>query len=426
MDLSKPAQDVRALALQEGLLFDGQSLEDQERAIGRLTKELGRVALQQQLDSDPKRSYEGSSRVCSCGQDQKFVRHAQRTLKTLLGPVVYTRAYYRCPCCKKSCFPEDQKQGLGTHNISVPLAKAVVCLAEAVPYRLATDKLKELLDVEVSASTVNRLTDHVAKTASDQEQELAEAVKVDRHGVEARVTGRLYNLADGVMVHQTDGWHEAKCLQCRWQDHQGQWQAVRLCRLEKVEAFADLAHGCMHACGLENCRESVLIGDGGVWIWNHLGAIADEAIQVLDWYHAAEHVWALGKSLYGEGSGLCREIAKELCGLLWESKHQALLEKLEGVRKRLRSKAKRDAIVALEGYIKSNQSRMDYKKYREMGLVIGSGAVESDCKNLVHARLKRGSPRWSPEGCQHMLSLRSCFANGQQERLWAAKPLRAA
>jgi hypothetical protein len=426
MDLSKPAQDVRARAREEGLLFDGQSLEDQERVIGRLTRELGRLALQQQLDSDPKRGYEGSSRVCFCGQDQRFVRHAPRTLKTLLGPVVYTRAYYRCGSCKQGCFPEDQKQGLGKRDVSVPLAKAIVCLAEAMPYRSAALKLKELLDVEVSASTFNRLTDQVAKTASVQEQALAAEVKADRHQVKAPVVGRLYSLADGVMVHQTDGWHEAKCLQCRWQDQEGQWQTLRLCRLEKADAFADLAHGCMHACGLEGCRQSVLIGDGGPWIWNHLGAIADEAIQVLDWYHAAEHLWALGKSVYGEGSVLCREFAEELCGLLWESRHEALLERLKQLRKRLRSKARREAIGALEGYIISNQSRMDYKKYREMGLLIGSGAIEGDCKNLVHSRLKRGSPRWSPEGCQHMLSLRSCFANAQQKRLWAAKPLRAA
>ncbi len=91
-----------------------------------------------------------------------------------------------------------------------------------------------------------------------------------------------------------------------------------------------------------------------------------------------------------------------------------------------RARGKRDSIEELTGYLERHRSRMDYKRYRERGLDIGSGAIEGDCKNLIHARMKRGSPRWSDQGCQSMLSLRCCYANGEQKILWSRKPLLAA
>jgi hypothetical protein len=162
------------------------------------------------------------------------------------------------------------------------------------------------------------------------------------------------------------------------------------------------------------------------WIWNHLGPIADEAIEILDWYHAKEHLAALAKTLEAEGTVACTALLKELETLLWESRHAELVRLLQERKKRTRSKARRQAIDALVGYLTTHQSRMDYKKYREMGLEIGSGPIEGDCKNLIHARMKRGSPRWSDHGSQAILSLRCCHANDERKLLWNSHPLRAA
>jgi hypothetical protein len=225
------------------------------------------------------------------------------------------------------------------------------------------------------------------------------------------------------MVHRTDGWHESKVLICRWQDNAGAFHQRHVCRHENAQDFAPLAWACAHGSGLDNARQSVLLGDGIAWIWNQLGPIADEAVQILDWYHACEHLWAAGKALHGEGTEACKTFVESLKTLLWDSKIDELLGVLDQERKRLRQAAKRKALEGLRGYLENHRSRMDYKKYRDQGLDIGSGAVEGVCKNLVQARMKRGSPRWSYHGSQAMLSLRSCYANHDQSALWNRKPL---
>jgi hypothetical protein len=421
-DVTKLTQDVLALAKERGMLSG--SLERREEALRGLLSEIGQAALQHQQDQQSKLGYEGSSRVCEgCGKDQKFVGHRPRTIETQLGTLRINRAYYHCAACGRGCLPYDKAEGLGPRAVSVSLAKVVVELAEQMPFRRARATLEVLLGRKLSDNTVLRITRDVGDAADAMEQAAARQVRENRQALPAQQVGRLYLEADGVMVHRTDGWHESKTLICRWQDNQGAFHQRHVCRHESAEDFAPLAWACAHASGLDNARQSVLLGDGIAWIWNQLGPIADEAVQILDWYHACEHLWATGKTLHGEGTQACKTFVESLKALLWESKIDELLGQLDQARKRLRQAGKRNALKGLCGYIENHRARMDYKKYRDQGLDIGSGAVEGVCKNLVHARMKRGSPRWSYQGSQAMLSLRSCYANHDQPTLWNHRPL---
>lgn len=424
MDVSSLAQDVLAFAGQEQRM--GQSLADAERRLREVLGQIGQAALQLHVSQDQRRGYEGPSRVCVCGRDQKFVAHRPRTIETLLGAVSFTRAYYHCRHCGKSCAPFDQEEGLGALQVSVPLAQVVVELTDTLPFGQTQTKLEALLGRRLSASSLGRITRKVGSVASAMEEEAAEKVQTDRSMLAAMEVGRLYIYADGAMVHHLKDWQETKALQCRWQDAKGRWHARHLCRNEKVPAFDALAWACMHVCGLDNARQSVLLGDGIPWIWNHLGPLADEAVQILDWYHAKEHLSSLAKVLEGEGTPTCQELLQTLESLLWDSRHEELVTLLQDRKKHLRSIPKRKAVDELLGYLTTHRARMDYKKYREMGLEIGSGPIEGDCKNIIHARMKRGSPRWSDAGCQAMLSLRCCHANNQRTALWSRKPLLAA
>jgi hypothetical protein len=424
MDSSKLAQDVLAVAGEAGV-FSGD-LEKSEERLRDFLGRLGCEALQMHLDGQKKLGYEGSSRACGCGRDQKFVGYRRRVIETLFGPVHFARAYYHCGGCGSGHVPYDQSQGLGRRAVSVALAKLAVEVARDMSFAKAQEKLSVLLGRNLSAHTIRRITTEVGAVADAMEREAGEKVQADREAMAQQIVGRLYLEADGVMVHHTQGWQETKVLICRWQDAREKWHKKVLCRDEGIEAFAPMAWACMHGCGLDNARQSVLLGDGIPWIWNHLGPIADEAVQILDWYHAKEHLWKAARGVYGEGTEACKTFADGLETLLWESKSKALLERLEQTKRKLRSKSKRAEICGLASYLQTHEERMDYKKYREQGLDIGSGAVEGACENHVHYRMKRGSPRWSDRACQSMLSLRSCYANGQREVLWNRKPLRAA
>ena len=424
MEFNKVVGAVQALAGQRGVFTD--DLAASEEKLMELMRQLGQAVQQQHMNQQSGLGYEKSSRRCGCGKEQKFVGHRAKTFQTLFGSLELHRAYYHCRHCHRGEVPYDQVQGLGSRGVSVPLAKRVVELTCDIPFGKSQSKLESLVGCRLSENTLRRITQEVGQAADGIEQQAARQVRQDRDALPQLQQGRLYVEADGVMVHFTNGWHEVKNLVCRWQDAKEQWQQRVLCRREKVEAFTAMAWATAHGCGLENARQSVLLGDGIAWIWNHLGPIADQAVQILDWYHANEHLWATGKVLYGEGTDACATFSGSLETLLWESKADALLEALDQLHRQLRGKAKREAVKGLMNYLQSHRHRIDYQAYRDQGLYIGSGAVEGMAKNHVHARMKIGSPRWSEQGCQSMLSLRSAYANNQQETLWNHKPLLAA
>lgn len=424
IDFNKVVEEVLALARERSVFTD--DLASSEENLLEFMRQIGQAVQQRHMQQQPGLGYDKSSRPCACGQPQKFVSHRSKTFQTLLGSLELNRAYYHCSHCHQGCVPYDQVQGLGSRGVSVPLAKRVVELTCDIPFGKSQRKLQSLLGCVLSENTLRRITQEVGRRADQLEQQAAVQVQQDRQAMPQLEQGRLYVEADGAMVHFTDGWHEVKNLVCRWQDAKEQWQQRVLCRREKVEAFTAMAWATAHGCGLENARQSVLLGDGIAWIWNHLGAIADEAVQILDWYHASEHLWATGKTLHGEGTEACEKLCKSMESLLWESKREELFEMLDALYKPLRSQAKREAVEGLRAYLQSHRNRINYKAYRDEGLYIGSGAVEGMAKNHVHARLKIGAPRWSQQGCQSMLSLRSAYANDQQEILWQHKPLIAA
>jgi hypothetical protein len=260
MDISKLAQDVLAFA--GGGRELSSDLAEAEKQLRESLRQIGQKAFQIHLDRDIKRGYEGSSRACGCGESQKFMGHRRRTIETLFGTASFTRAYYHCPGCGSSWVPFDQAQGLGSRHVSVPLAQGVAELAETLPFQSACSKLRVLLGTSLSAASIRRISEQVGSKAAALEQQDAGQVKEDRSKLASIAVGRLYIYADGAMVHHLEAWEETKALQCRWQDAQGNLHARHLCRNEKVPAFDALAWACMHKCGLENARQSVLLGDG--------------------------------------------------------------------------------------------------------------------------------------------------------------------
>src|SRR3972149_9424731 len=141
---------------------------------------------------------------------------------------------------------------------------------------------------------------------------------------------RLYVAADGTMVHRLDGWHEAKCVTCWWEDDKGHRQSRYAVRLETAEQFKAFVWSLACQCGLERATEVVLLGDGAAWIWDHLaGILGERTICITDWYHVIEQVWNCGKQLHGEGSAATEDWVKKLETWLWEGNWPKVLEELE-------------------------------------------------------------------------------------------------
>jgi hypothetical protein len=186
---------------------------------------------------------------------------------------------------------------------------------------------------------------------------------------------------------------------------------------EPASAFADLvkAEGIRRGAG--HVRQFTILGDGAPWIWNIAGSKFPEATQIVDLYHAREHLCDLARLLefmlldkkdawlaarledldYGDIDGICGA---------------ARAYPLEGIKK--------DELDTALGYFENNAPRMRYHWFRQCGLFVGSGVVEAGCKSVIGQRLKQSGMHWTATGAGAITTLRCQQASRPEDRVWPA------
>jgi Uncharacterised protein family (UPF0236) len=424
VNLTEISEAVLSFCISDGVLLTND-LTQIEEALLTVVRRIGAKATEVHL-ARQRLGYEGASRPCSCGQAQRFVEHRPKTIATQMGSIELRRAYYRCRHCGASALPYDERIGLGTGAESVGLAQAAAYLGIQDTFANAAATLCRLTGQRLSESTIERLTEAIGGAAARQEEQLAAGRSEWRSPSAETSPTTLYVAVDGVQVHQEDGWHEAKCVACYWDAAAGKRETRYAVRFENAAEFVGFVWSLACRCGLERAQRVVLLGDGADWIWKHVGGLLKEAVCIVDWYHALQHIWTCGRALYGEGTDETQRWVQELERLLWDGQVRLILERLRVRCTRTRAKAKRAALQALITYIENQDDRLAYDRFRAAGLDIGSGRVEAACKHVVAIRMKRCGMRWSKTGSQNVLSLRTVWLNGDWNRLWETHPLASA
>lgn len=163
----------------------------------------------------------------------------------------------------------------------------------------------------------------------------------------------------------------------------------------------------------------IVLGDGAPWIWG----IADEhfhgAIQIVDLYHAREHLAGLGKVLYGPLSTQSKTWTAARCEELDAGEVERVVIAMGRVRPQ-EEKAKEEIRKAVL-YFQTNSERMRYARFRSQGLFVGSGVVEAGCKTIIGRRLKQSGMRWTVRGANAIIALRCCELSGRWEEFWEAR-----
>jgi len=179
--------------------------------------------------------------------------------------------------------------------------------------------------------------------------------------------------------------------------------------------FADLVQAEGIARGADHVRQLTILGDGAAWIWNTVAARFPGATQIVDLYHAREHLHDLTRSLeFMLGDGKDEWLAARLqdldYGYIDGICAAARKYPLAGVRK--------DEVETALGYFENNAPRMRYKWFRQCGLFVGSGAVESGCKAVIGQRLKLSGMRWTIRGADAIAALRCEQASIPGSQIW--------
>ena len=184
---------------------------------------------------------------------------------------------------------------------------------------------------------------------------------------------------------------------------------------EPVHVFADLVQAEGIARGADHVRQLTILGDGAAWIWTTVAARFPGATQIVDLFHAREHLHDLARSLefmLGDGKDEWLAARPEDPGYGYIDGICAAARKypLAGVKK--------DEVETALGYFENNAPRMRYKWFRQCGLFVGSGAVESGCKAVIGQRLKLSGMRWTIRGADAIAALRCEQASIPGSQIW--------
>jgi hypothetical protein len=350
-----------------------------------------------------------------------------RQMHTTCGPVRWERPWAQCPACRASWSPTDQTLGVQPQQrMSASLQEWLVTLGTLMPFDTATEQLTMLTGIAVSAETVRRTTETVGAVLDAQlrdEAAIVERTKAPAGPVDP-APDQLVAETDGVMVRYQDGWHEVKlgvvggwdpsrphdqrhvtapsyvAARAAVVDWAGRWGA-EVARRGGLEEVAYAGSGVEP--GMATLRRVLVLGDGARWIWTAAAEQFGERIEIVDWYHAAEHVWTVARAVYGDGTAAATTWAEASLTGLYEAGAAALLERLRDVDPD--TDAARATLATERAYFQTNRARMRYPEYRAAGYPIGSGAVESSAKHVIQQRLKRSGCRWSERGGQALIVL---------------------
>ena len=172
--------------------------------------------------------------------------------------------------------------------------------------------------------------------------------------------------------------------------------------------------------GLERAAQVVTIGDGAAWIWENSRLTFPGAVEILDFYHASEHVGQLAAAIHNDDpaeTALCRT---RWCHDMKQSSPAGLLAETHGLLAAHPewSEARRDAVQAQINYLESHAARTHYGEYRAKGWFIGSGVIEAGCKTVVGRRLKQSGMFWSEKGAENILGLRCLVIGPHFDSAW--------
>jgi hypothetical protein len=319
-------------------------------------------------------------------------------------------------------FPLDNTTSVANYPVTPQAAQVAVEEAAERPYEQAVAHLARHHQIRLGKELLENLTQTVGTYWLEQDGRRLAAAQAEHLAPAARFAAeRCLVFADGVMVHTDGDWHEARVGTVRSHGPEGTVRKSSIVRLGEVQEFgADLWR---HACegGYRGASLVAFLADGS----HALGGVAarhfQRAIWIVDFWHVCENVGACAKVFYGEGTDLARQWSLEVCGLLRAGDVEGALRQVEGLPAR-GSKARRQAKHALVTYLTNNRQRMDYPRYEALGLPIGSGEVEAQCKTLVQARCKQAGMRWHTDGAESLLRVRCALKDGRYEEEFGQWP----
>lgn len=420
-------------------------LEAMEMSIRAATHQMGAKILEELLQASA--SFE-RERPCRCGQKARFQEMRFRVVLTAVGSVRFQRPYYLCSSCHQGQSPRDVELDIEHTDYSPGVRRMMALVGSSASFAQGREQLDALAGLKVTTKAVERQaeaigSDIAARDRAEQEQ----ALQLELPSVSGPQIPVLYIEMDGTGVPMV-----AAELQGRMGKSAGERARMREAKLgcvftqthrdkkgrpvrdeasttytgaiETAEEFGKRIYGEAWKRGCCRAKKNVVIGDGAEWIRNLVAEHFPDATQIVDLYHARQHLWEVARQLYPHDEVKRRAWMKvHQKRLLDRGKIEKLVDALRCIdtdNPQLTEKIRTEA-----DYFETNAERMRYPKFRRQHLFVGSGVIEAGCKTMIGSRLKQSGMFWTVRGANAILALRTNRLSGRFEQYWENRSMAA-
>ena len=396
--------------------------------------------------SDLQRTPE-SEMVCACGGRQHYQRMRPAVTTTVFGKVEYCRADYAGCSCGQGVAPLDKTYGLEAGGISSGVAQLMALAGIAFSFEESEQWLKEFLLFEVSENSIRSETQKMGRLQQAWEEQNIQASQnehawQERLRAEKQVPQRLYGSLDAAKVRieprarkgkpvpehedwrdmKVGCWYQAEAIPLAHRSSRQRRNAQRegtVFRTTQHQYYCDIAHvdefgklvwttGCQVSADL--AAELVFVCDGAAWIWDVVEHYYPHAVQIVDWYHAEDRLQRLADAVFPSLPQRQAWLA-QITESLWQGQVEEVILACQHFAQ------KHDQAQQAVTYFSNNGHRMRYDLFRTQGYLIGSGTIESGCKQIVTQRLKRSGAQWIVEGAVLTAKARAAWLSGDWHSL---------
>ncbi|MBI4700384.1 MAG: ISKra4 family transposase [Deltaproteobacteria bacterium] len=381
--------------------------------------------------------HSGPALPCPCGAPARYAGRRPKTFTTALGDLKLERAYFHCDRCEAGFCPRDRALGLEGGSFSPHALRMIGIVGARVSFEEGHGLLHDLAGVDVPTKQVEREAERLGREIAEDERRVVEpdteeplpptlSLGMDGTGIpmhKRALEGRAGKQEDGssktrevklVTVWSAEG-RDKEGVPVRDDGSITYSAAIESAASRDTdEEPSELARRVVREAARRRFAEAprrVVLGDGAEWIWNIAGEQFPDAVQIVDRFHANEHLSAAAKAIYGPEGDLHKEWTHQRCTERKAGKVGDVLAALavhsccEGAR-------------ACSEYIRRNRDRMRYGELHATGLCTSTAVVESGCKRAIGLRLKEGGMFWSVAGANAIIALRCCLLSRRFEDFW--------
>ncbi len=415
-------------SLIKAALKGSSDFETLETLVRDTSLRIGASILETMINSD--RSDQQPTFTHPDGTTMKYTGRKEKTFVTVLGDITLKRAYY-IDENGRGYFPRDEKLGFGKGCLSDGVKRMVGHTASRISFNESSQMIENLSAIHVGAKQIERASEELGREIAEDEKNIVKDgipcsktmyIGIDGTGCPVRkeeTEGRKGKQPDGSA--KTREVKLAVTFSADSRDKEGtpvrDKGSVTYNAAIESAATGDLDNNISDFTarvereskrrGFDKAERQVILGDGAKWIWNIAGESYPKAIQIIDLYHAKGTISRVPKEIFGTDSDYGKRWGKELRDDLEAGEIDTILEKLEPYLEDFKE------AKSCRKYLINNRERLNYPKFKKMGLSTSSGIVESGCRHVIGARVKQSGMHWTVDGANSIIALRCSILSGR-------------